>query len=92
MRELVGIAADALMEVAEQEGALMIVVGARPGGFRGALRNALTGSVALRLAMGLLGPYGFTTHFAGDPPLTARSPWMRSRMGGSARTRGAAFD
>jgi len=50
MRELVGMATDALMEVAEQEDALMIVVGARPGGFRGALRNALTGSVALRLA------------------------------------------
>ena len=30
-------------------------------------------SVALRLAMGLLGPYGFTTHFAGDPALTGRS-------------------
>jgi nucleotide-binding universal stress UspA family protein len=50
MRELVGLAADALMEVADQEDALMIVVGARPGGFRGALRHALTGSVALRLA------------------------------------------
>ncbi|GAA2753410.1 universal stress protein [Amnibacterium kyonggiense] len=50
MRELVGLAADALMEVAEQEDALMIVVGARPGGFRGALRHAFTGSVALRLA------------------------------------------
>ncbi|MGN6444983.1 universal stress protein [Amnibacterium sp.] len=50
MRELVGLAADALMEVAEDVGALMIVVGARPGGFRGALRAALTGSVALRLA------------------------------------------
>lgn len=50
MRELVGLATDALMEAAEDEDALMIVVGARPGGFRGALRNALTGSVALRLA------------------------------------------
>ena len=50
MRELVGLATDALMEVADQEDALMIVVGARPGGFRGALRNAFTGSVALRLA------------------------------------------
>jgi len=50
MRELVGIAADALMEVADDVGALMIVVGARPGGFRGALRQVLTGSVALRLA------------------------------------------
>jgi nucleotide-binding universal stress UspA family protein len=50
MRELVGVATDALMEVAEQEDALMIVVGARPGGFRGALRNVFTGSVALRLA------------------------------------------
>jgi nucleotide-binding universal stress UspA family protein len=50
MRELVGIPTDALMEVAEQEDALMIVLGARPGGLRGALRNVLTGSVALRLA------------------------------------------
>jgi len=50
MRELVGVAADALMEVADQEDALMIVVGARPGGFRGALRNVFSGSVALRLA------------------------------------------
>ena len=30
-------------------------------------------SVALRLCMGLLGPCGFTTRFAGDPALTARS-------------------
>lgn len=30
-------------------------------------------TVALRLAMGLLAPYGFTTHFEADPPLTARS-------------------
>jgi len=30
-------------------------------------------SVALRLCMGLLGPYGFTTQFTGDPALTARS-------------------
>jgi nucleotide-binding universal stress UspA family protein len=50
MRELVGIATDALMDVAEQEDALMIVVGARPGGLRGALRHVFTGSVALRLA------------------------------------------
>lgn len=50
IRETVGLAADALMEVAEQEDALMIVVGTRPGGFRGLLRNVLTGSVALRLA------------------------------------------
>jgi nucleotide-binding universal stress UspA family protein len=50
MRELVGVAADALMRVADEEDALMIVVGARPGGFRGALRQVFTGSVALRLA------------------------------------------
>lgn len=50
MRELVGVASDALMEVAEQENALMIVVGARPGGFGGALRSFFAGSVALRLA------------------------------------------
>jgi nucleotide-binding universal stress UspA family protein len=50
MRELVGVAADALMKVADEEDALMIVVGARPGGFRGALRQVFTGSVALRLA------------------------------------------
>jgi nucleotide-binding universal stress UspA family protein len=50
MRELVGVAADALMEVAEDVDALMIVLGARPGGFRGALRRAFAGSVAMRLA------------------------------------------
>jgi len=50
MRELVGIAADALMEVADDVNALMIVVGARPGGFRGALRRMVAGSVAVRLA------------------------------------------
>jgi nucleotide-binding universal stress UspA family protein len=50
MREQIGTAADALMEVADAEDALMIVVGSRPGGLRGALRNVLTGSVALRLA------------------------------------------
>jgi nucleotide-binding universal stress UspA family protein len=50
MRELIGVAADALAQVADDEDALMIVVGARPGGVRGALRNVFTGSVALRLA------------------------------------------
>lgn len=50
IRELVGVAATALMTVADEVDALMIVVGTRPGGFRGALRVALTGSVALRLA------------------------------------------
>jgi nucleotide-binding universal stress UspA family protein len=50
MRELIGVAADALMHVADEVDALMIVVGARPGGLRGALRNVFTGSVALRLA------------------------------------------
>lgn len=50
LRELVGVAADALMRVAEEEHALMIVLGARQGGVRGALRNVFTGSVALRLA------------------------------------------
>jgi nucleotide-binding universal stress UspA family protein len=50
MRELIGVATDALMEVADQEDALMIVLGARQGGFRGALRNVFSGSVALRLA------------------------------------------
>jgi nucleotide-binding universal stress UspA family protein len=49
MRELIGIPTDALMAVAEEEDALMIVVGSRPGGLRGALRNVFTGSVALRL-------------------------------------------
>jgi len=50
MRELIGVAADALMQVADEEDALMIVVGTRPGGFRGALRSVFTGSVAVRLA------------------------------------------
>jgi nucleotide-binding universal stress UspA family protein len=50
MRELVGVAAEALMEVADDVDALMIVVGARQGGFAGALRRVITGSVALRLA------------------------------------------
>lgn len=50
MREPIGIATDALIEVADQEDALMIVVGARPGGLRGALRGIIAGSVALRLA------------------------------------------
>lgn len=50
MRELVGLATEALMDVADQVNALMIVVGTRPGGLRGALRNVFTGSVALRLA------------------------------------------
>jgi 3-phosphoshikimate 1-carboxyvinyltransferase len=30
-------------------------------------------TVALRLVMGLVGPYGFTSHFAGDPALAGRS-------------------
>lgn len=30
-------------------------------------------TVALRLCMGLIGPYGFTSHYTGDPALAARS-------------------
>lgn len=50
MRQPPGPPADALMAVADEVGALMIVVGARSSGFRGALRAALAGSVAVRLA------------------------------------------
>lgn len=50
MRELVGVAADSLRLVADETDALMIVVGTREGGFRGALRSVFTGSVAARLA------------------------------------------
>ena len=50
MREMVGVAADSIRHVADEVGALMIVVGTREGGFRGALRQMLTGSVAARLA------------------------------------------
>lgn len=50
MRELVGVAADSLRRVAEEVDALMIVVGTREGGLRGALRSVFAGSVAARLA------------------------------------------
>lgn len=50
MRELVGVAADSLRRVADETDALMIVVGTREAGLRGALRSMLTGSIAARLA------------------------------------------
>lgn len=50
MRELVGVAADSLRRVADETDALMIVVGTREAGLRGALRSMLTGSIAARLS------------------------------------------
>lgn len=49
-RQLVGEPSAELMALADQLDALMIVVGTRHTGFRGALHNFFTGSVALRLA------------------------------------------
>ncbi|MGN6742981.1 MAG: universal stress protein [Amnibacterium sp.] len=50
MRELVGEAATSLMTVADEENALMIVVGTRQNGFGGAVRRFFGGSVAVRLS------------------------------------------
>ncbi|HEV7624247.1 MAG TPA: universal stress protein [Amnibacterium sp.] len=50
MRELVGEAATSLMSVADEENALMIVVGTRQNGFTGAVRRFFGGSVAVRLS------------------------------------------
>lgn len=50
MRQLVGEPSNALIEVADELNAILIVVGARPAGFATAVRNFFTGSVALRLA------------------------------------------
>jgi nucleotide-binding universal stress UspA family protein len=50
MRELVGEAATSLMTVADEENALMIVVGTRQNGFAGAVRRFFGGSVAVRLS------------------------------------------
>jgi nucleotide-binding universal stress UspA family protein len=50
MRELVGEAAASLMTVADEENALMIVVGTRQNGFAGAVRRFFGGSVAVRLS------------------------------------------
>jgi nucleotide-binding universal stress UspA family protein len=50
MRELVGEAAMSLMTVADEENALMIVVGTRQNGFGGAVRRFFAGSVAVRLS------------------------------------------
>lgn len=50
MRELVGEAAMSLMTVADEENALMIVVGTRHTGLPGAVRRFFGGSVALRLS------------------------------------------
>ncbi|MCU1474022.1 universal stress protein [Amnibacterium sp.] len=50
MRELVGEAATSLMTVADEENALMIVVGTRQNGFGGAMRRFFGGSVAVRLS------------------------------------------
>jgi nucleotide-binding universal stress UspA family protein len=49
-RQLVGEPSTELMAVADEVGALMIVVGTRHAGFRGALHTFFAGSVALRLA------------------------------------------
>ncbi len=48
-RQLVGEAADALMRIADEEDALMFVVGTRHVGFGGAIRKFFGGSVATRL-------------------------------------------
>jgi nucleotide-binding universal stress UspA family protein len=50
MRELVGEAAMSLMTVADEENALMIVVGTRQNGLPGAVRRFFGGSVAVRLS------------------------------------------
>jgi nucleotide-binding universal stress UspA family protein len=50
MRQLVGEPAMSLASVADEVNALMIVVGTRHTGFRGAVRTFFAGSVALRLA------------------------------------------
>src|SRR4051794_21957798 len=50
MRELVGEAATSLMAVADEESALMIVVGTRQNGIGGAVRRFFSGSVAVRLS------------------------------------------
>lgn len=50
VREAVGDAADALIAVADEVDALMLVVGASRGGLRGAVRAALSGTVGVRLA------------------------------------------
>lgn len=49
-RQLVGEPSAELMALADEVDALMIVVGTRHSGFRGALHNFFAGSVALRLA------------------------------------------
>lgn len=49
-RQLVGEPSAELMTLADELDALMIVVGTRHAGFRGALHNFFAGSVALRLA------------------------------------------
>ncbi|MDQ1530524.1 MAG: hypothetical protein QOE37_629 [Microbacteriaceae bacterium] len=49
-RQLVGEPSAELMTVADELDALMIVVGTRHSGFRGALHSFFAGSVALRLA------------------------------------------
>ena len=48
-RQLVGEAATALSQIADEENALMLVVGTRHTGFGGALRKFFGGSVAVRL-------------------------------------------
>jgi nucleotide-binding universal stress UspA family protein len=48
-RQLVGEPATALIQIADEENALMLVVGTRHSGFGGALRTFFGGSVAVRL-------------------------------------------
>lgn len=59
----------------EKRGAHWHMMGIGVGGFLEPedMLHFSSSSVALRLAMGLVGPYGFITQFAGDPALAGRS-------------------
>ena len=59
----------------EKRGPRWHVMGIGVGGFLEPedVLHFSSSSVALRLCMGLIGPYGFTSHYAGDPGLASRS-------------------
>jgi len=73
MRELVGEAATSLMTVADEENALMIVVGTRQNGFGGAVRRFFGGSVAVRLTHRQYRPVVVVPIEPTEPG--ARMPW-----------------
>jgi nucleotide-binding universal stress UspA family protein len=81
-QQLVGEAASALMKIADEEDALMFVVGTRHVGFGGAVRKFFGGSVATRLTHRQWRPVVVVPIEPTEPD--RRLPWEEQRAGEQA--------